>query len=418
MTGPGKTVLRDRLAGATGSGRCLARVLVSSFWILLCAAPARAEVGLQLAAATGGWLGVQVTDLHPEYAAARGFAGERGILVFAALPGSPARRAGLRAGDIILAVDGRPLFWFASMVALVKARPPGAVVEVLYQRDGERHRARVELGDLEAARSRFPTSEAMEADYQRCYDAYKAERYGEARRICRDLADWGFAKARFRLAYMESNGLGGPKESTRAAGLYRLAAEAGHATAQNNLGVYYRDGRGVARDEAHAFYWLERAVANGREKSVEVRDKLAARISSAARARARRWLAYEPREPTREELDRLVARAEAASRGPTPGGAEAGGGGVREVQSLLAGLGYRPGPVDGIMGGKTRAAIEAFQRDQGLAVDGRIGASLITALSRAAAGPTPQVRVGPAVDVPAATEPDLELEDLEGIDRF
>ncbi len=43
---------------------------------------------------------------------------------------------------------------------------------------------------------------------------------------------------------------------------------------------------------------------------------------------------------------------------------------VRGVQKELLAHGYRPGPVDGIAGRQTRAAVRAYQRDAGLRVDG------------------------------------------------
>jgi len=49
---------------------------------------------------------------------------------------------------------------------------------------------------------------------------------------------------------------------------------------------------------------------------------------------------------------------------------------VSRIQSGLTQLGYNPGPVDGVMGSKTRSAIEAYQRDHGLLVDGRPSAEL------------------------------------------
>jgi peptidoglycan hydrolase-like protein with peptidoglycan-binding domain len=44
---------------------------------------------------------------------------------------------------------------------------------------------------------------------------------------------------------------------------------------------------------------------------------------------------------------------------------------IAEIQAGLAELGYDPGPVDGLLGRKTRDAIMAFQKDQGLTVDGQ-----------------------------------------------
>lgn len=46
---------------------------------------------------------------------------------------------------------------------------------------------------------------------------------------------------------------------------------------------------------------------------------------------------------------------------------------VMLVQSLLARIGYNPGPVDGVYGRQTRQAVTAFQRDNGLAPDGIVG---------------------------------------------
>lgn len=49
---------------------------------------------------------------------------------------------------------------------------------------------------------------------------------------------------------------------------------------------------------------------------------------------------------------------------------------VAEAQSALNRLGYPAGPVDGIMGPRTRGAIQEYQFDKGLTVDGRLTASL------------------------------------------
>jgi osmotically inducible lipoprotein OsmB len=44
---------------------------------------------------------------------------------------------------------------------------------------------------------------------------------------------------------------------------------------------------------------------------------------------------------------------------------------VTRVQAGLTQLGYNPGPIDGVMGPKTKSAIEQYQRDHNLVVDGR-----------------------------------------------
>lgn len=50
---------------------------------------------------------------------------------------------------------------------------------------------------------------------------------------------------------------------------------------------------------------------------------------------------------------------------------------VKDVQARLSDLGYDPGPADGQMGPKTRNAIRAYQKDEGLRADGQITASLV-----------------------------------------
>jgi len=55
---------------------------------------------------------------------------------------------------------------------------------------------------------------------------------------------------------------------------------------------------------------------------------------------------------------------------------------VKIIQAKLAGLGYNPGPADGILGRKTTDAIKAFQRDEGLAVNGKATAKLASQLNR------------------------------------
>ncbi len=71
------------------------------------------------------------------------------------------------------------------------------------------------------------------------------------------------------------------------------------------------------------------------------------------------------------------------------------------AQELLSTLGYDPGVSDGAYGAKTRAAIEAFQRDKGLQVDGLLSARLLDemalALARGRTGRSERVVVAVSV---------------------
>lgn len=50
---------------------------------------------------------------------------------------------------------------------------------------------------------------------------------------------------------------------------------------------------------------------------------------------------------------------------------------VRSIQAGLAQLGYDPGPADGILGPRTKRAIQSYQEQRGLPVDGRPSARLV-----------------------------------------
>lgn len=64
------------------------------------------------------------------------------VLVAQVSPDSPAERAGLAAGDLIVAVDGRPVGSFASFSELVRASG-GRALAIVYARGGERHEASI-----------------------------------------------------------------------------------------------------------------------------------------------------------------------------------------------------------------------------------------------------------------------------------
>ena len=56
---------------------------------------------------------------------------------------------------------------------------------------------------------------------------------------------------------------------------------------------------------------------------------------------------------------------------------------VKEVQQTLRDKGYYPGPIDGILGSRTRAALRQYQKDENLPVTGRLDADTARKLEEA-----------------------------------
>ncbi len=103
-----------------------------------------------------GWLGVHTEDLSEPMLIALGI--ENGVLVTAVADGSPAEKAGLLKGDVILAVAGQPIYSIADFRRVVRSRP-GTVVELEVRRRGE---SRLLKARLEARRQ----SEFADSDFR------------------------------------------------------------------------------------------------------------------------------------------------------------------------------------------------------------------------------------------------------------
>jgi TPR repeat protein len=80
--------------------------------------------------------------------------------------------------------------------------------------------------------------------------------------------------------------------------LFRPLAEHGDARAQAELGIMYKNGRGVPQDFAAAYMWFTLAIAQGLEEAQKARDSLAKRMTHGqieeATLMVREWRAQHP----------------------------------------------------------------------------------------------------------------------------
>jgi putative serine protease PepD len=72
----------------------------------------------------------------------------KGLLVSAVVPGGPSADAGLRAGDLITSIDGKPATDTTQLEAITLSKRPGDTVNLEYERNGEKSTATVTLGQL------------------------------------------------------------------------------------------------------------------------------------------------------------------------------------------------------------------------------------------------------------------------------
>jgi serine protease Do len=103
-----------------------------------------------------GQLGVTIQPVTSDMAAALGLKEARGVLVSGVAPGSPAERAGIKTGDVILALNGQPVNDGNELRNRVAGNPPGTEVTLTIFRDGKEQQVKATLGELtpEAARNK------------------------------------------------------------------------------------------------------------------------------------------------------------------------------------------------------------------------------------------------------------------------
>jgi serine protease Do len=111
-----------------------------------------------------GWLGVSIQDVDKNLAESFGLDRPRGALIAQVGAGSPAEKAGLESGDIILTFDDQPINNSGDLPHVVGLIAPDTIVDVLIRRDGKDRRLSVEVGGLNP--DERPTVSANDADQQ------------------------------------------------------------------------------------------------------------------------------------------------------------------------------------------------------------------------------------------------------------
>jgi serine protease Do len=86
---------------------------------------------------TRGWLGVNIQDLKGDLAEYYGAKDSEGVLVTEVVPGNPAEKAGIKAKDVITAVDGEKVKNSRELTAKAATLPVGEATRITVLRDGK-----------------------------------------------------------------------------------------------------------------------------------------------------------------------------------------------------------------------------------------------------------------------------------------
>jgi serine protease Do len=99
-----------------------------------------------------GRIGVQIQEVNQQLADSFGLDRPRGALVSEVVPGEPGAKAGLKAGDVILGVNGRSVERSSDLPVLIAAQKPGSSVELEVWRERAARQLQVQVAELREGR--------------------------------------------------------------------------------------------------------------------------------------------------------------------------------------------------------------------------------------------------------------------------
>lgn len=255
-------------------------------------------------------------------------------------------------------------------------------------------------------------------------------RYADGRGVAKDTkkatewyqkaADAGFAPAQFRLGSLYEKGIGVERAPDKAKTLYQLAAEQGNASAmhnlavlfamgaagptdndsaakwfvkaaelgvkdsQYNLGILAAKGLGVPQNLEESYKWFALAAKAGDKDAASKRDEIANAMRpeqlQKARAASELWKAKTPIvESNSVEIPDAWNSDTSETASTPPAGADMVKA-IRNIQIILNQNGYDAGSPDGKMGAKTKKAIAAYQKANGMAATGEVNEALVKSL--------------------------------------
>ena len=111
---------------------------------------------------TRGYLGINIQNLTEDLAASLNIKGTKGALVSDVLKGSPAEKAGVKRGDVVVAFDGKEIKESHDLPSVVAATPVGKEAPLKVLRDGKELTLKVKVAKLESKEEEAGKAEAVQ----------------------------------------------------------------------------------------------------------------------------------------------------------------------------------------------------------------------------------------------------------------
>lgn len=216
-----------------------------------------------------------------------------------------------------------------------------------------------------------------------------ANMYEKGNGLARDLiqaktwyqlaAEQGNAGAMHNLAVLFAMGADGTTDNESAARWFGKASEFGVIDSQFNLAILSAKGVGLPQNLEEAYKWFALVAKSGDKDAAEKRDEVANALRpeqlDTARAAVELWRAKAP-SPEANDVEIPESWGEDNAATASVDMTQA----VRNIQHILNKNGYSAGSADGMMGQKTKSAIAAFQKDNGMTATGEVDEKLVRAL--------------------------------------
>ena len=189
----------------------------------------------------------------------------------------------------------------------------------------------------------------------------------------------GNASAMHNLAVLHAMGTEGSVDNDSAARWFIEAAELGVRDSQFNLGILAAKGVGMKQDLGESYKWFALAAKSGDKDAATKRDEVANAMQpeqlTRARAAAELW---KPKSLNQEANSVDIPDEWTESQGQTASIDMKKA--VTNIQLILNKNGYDAGPPDGLMGARTKSAIKAFQKANGMKATGDVNEELVRVL--------------------------------------